>query len=93
MPDDRQSVLPSFSLKGLLWGTTLIAVGLTYLAILFRHQPMNSVLLVLFLWIGGGALIAAGLLMPFGKVWAGAIFGGVLQALLIFVLAVGAGIR
>lgn len=75
--------MPRFSIKDLLLATTLIALGIGALMTLARttgdfHRAFPGTAFVLFL--GGGALIGAGLLAPASRPLAGAVIGALVQA-------------
>jgi hypothetical protein len=77
--------MPRFSLKHLLLSTTLVAVGLVLLLLIFR-EPGGSLgdSAAIVCWFGGGALIGAGLLAPFRKWWIGAAIGMGIQLLVLY---------
>jgi hypothetical protein len=64
-----------FSLKTMLSSVGMICIGVAMIAILHRESlvPGAVILPVVFFptWLGGGALIGAGLSRPFGNWWIG----------------------
>lgn len=84
--------MPRFSIKDLLIATTLIAIGLGLLVLMFKS--MNSVrrefgyevglTVFIVLWIAGIALIVAGFYAPFTRVLRGLVVGSVLSLLMFF---------
>jgi hypothetical protein len=75
---------PQFSLKRLLVSTTLIAVGVAFIANVVMHQDNPSALMLMFkgsptpflsLWLGSGTCIEAGQLSLFNKSRTGAVLG------------------
>jgi hypothetical protein len=80
--------MPRFSLKDLLITTALCGAGLVSMrgaTRLPKSSPDNDVWVSVFalLWFGGSALIGAGLLTPFKKMWFGAAVGLVAQVVLL----------
>lgn len=77
-----------FSIKDLMWSTLLVAVGICMLIPLFRVAPENSPLRsfglagILDLWVGGLAMLVAGLLAPFHRVKLGFMLGAGLAIVL-----------
>jgi hypothetical protein len=73
--------MPRFSIKDLLWSTTLIAAGFGVFVITVRaaRGEPNWIL-----WHGSGALAGAGILFPFRHPWIGAVFGAVLMDVFLF---------
>lgn len=82
MPTEYRHALPRFSLKRMLLSTTLIAVGLVAICLLFRApQRFNEATEVL-LWFLGGALVGAGIFAPFDKARNGALVGLAVQGMI-----------
>lgn len=84
--------MPRFTVKDLLIATTLISLGAGLWVVMTNNPHLFSInreryVLFLLIWFGGGAIIGAGLLTPFTRIWAGA-FAGVAASLawLIFAL-------
>jgi hypothetical protein len=82
--------MPRYSTKELLVSTTLIACGLAILAFMLRGAPYidpetSTVILTLSAWCVGGALIGAGLFVPFHRPHVGAFLGLVVQLVLMIV--------
>jgi hypothetical protein len=82
--------MPRFTIKDLLITTTLIAIGVGILTFLFRNVVLmeqlfgdNAVVAAIVLWLVSGAMISAGLFVPFRHPWMGAAIGLVIQALLL----------
>jgi hypothetical protein len=74
--------MPRFSLKHLLAAMTLIGVGGSMIGFLFQipqNGPFPNAFLVVASWLGGGALIGAGLGIPTRRPLLGALLGFVLQ--------------
>ena len=76
-----------FNLKELLLSTTLIAVGLAmaitpYSA--FEDELWYYLLLPQLLWLGAGALVGAGILLPFNKAAIGAVLGFMAQVVIFY---------
>jgi hypothetical protein len=65
MPLHRRP-LPRFGLKDLLISTALIAIGLAVLRLRFAGEPL-VIGWWLVSWFGGGALVGAGIGVPFGR--------------------------
>jgi len=82
--------MPRYSLKDLLLSTALVAVGMAMLYVLFTYRwgVPNAVPLMTTVWIAGGTLIWAGLLLPFRHPWIGACVGAVIQMALIYAFLV-----
>jgi hypothetical protein len=80
MPTEHRHSLPRFSIKRLLLATTLIAVGTVPIASeLTGGRYTDNEWVGLLLWFVGGALIGAGIFMPFSKTWIGVLFGLAMQ--------------
>ena len=77
--------MPRFALKDLFLATTLIAVGMSLLYLLFSREPWRgwSAVVPYALAYGGSALIGAGILAPFKRPWIGAVVGVVVQVVII----------
>ena len=77
-----------FSLKDLFLGTTMIAVGFGIAVLPFSTIVWDEMwffrLVPQGLWLGGGALIGAGLLLPYKKAAIGAVIGFVVQVLFFY---------
>jgi hypothetical protein len=77
--------MPRFSIKDLLIATTCIAMGIGLLAFPYYHHEYISANLpsstYVLCWFGGGALIGAGILNPFGRPLWGAAIGFVVLVL------------
>jgi hypothetical protein len=75
--------MPRFSLKDLLIGTALLAGGICSVCGISRLPTELSlqgyIAAAMLLWVGGGALIGAGLLTPFKRPWLGAALGLLVQ--------------
>ena len=75
--------LPQFTIRDLLLSTALIAAGIGDFLLLFRlpEALMNSLgilpafLFLVSIYLSSGALIGAGLFLPFGKTWTGFAWG------------------
>jgi hypothetical protein len=77
-----------FTLKELLIGTALIAIGLGLVAFEMRgdyrlqyvsyHSPES-----LIIWLQGGAMVGAGLLYPFNRVRLGVFLAFIVQVILL----------
>jgi hypothetical protein len=69
MPDDHQSptLIPRYSLKGMLLGITLIAAGLTSAMASRDYVPVQSLWPWAPLFFAGGLLTGAGIGLPFGR--------------------------
>jgi hypothetical protein len=79
--------MPRFSIKDLLIGTALLAAGITSVCGIAR-LPSHPV--VLLLWLGGSALVGAGLFAPFKRIWLGAAIGLAVAILPLVVLTLAA---
>jgi hypothetical protein len=83
MPDYRQSLLAR-----VLLSAVLIAVGIcACVASLAIYLPARLEYFLVALWLLGGAMIGAGLLMPFRLAAAGVFIGVLVQLSIIFGLA------
>jgi hypothetical protein len=79
--------MPRFSIKDLMLATALVAAGMCIT--IFANDIANTsnspsivlVLTILGLFLGGFALVGAGVLYPFGRAWTGALVGFFLSAL------------
>lgn len=87
---NRLEVMPRFTLKEMLLATTLIAIGAGLIAILFRYGAgivegggSGGFAVALVLWLGGGALIGAGLFTPFKRPWTGVCVAVAIQFVLL----------
>jgi hypothetical protein len=82
------SLRAKFNLKDLFLSTTLICVGLamaiTPFSALLKHEMWYYLLLYQLLWLGAGALVGAGILLPFNKAAAGAVIGFVVQVVVFY---------
>jgi hypothetical protein len=96
LPTDHRPphpAMPRFSLKTLLISTALISVGLGVIIVTFSSPPPKSfgnVALAAYSlshWFGGGALIGAGVMLPWNKPWLGVALSVPIQIILFFVLA------
>ena len=93
MNPDHRTEWYRFSIKSLLISMALISLGVT--SLIWSARLTRTALHVGWaelapfpFWFGGGSLIGAGLLYPFGKANWGALIGGVFQlALLAIVIA------
>jgi hypothetical protein len=81
--------MPRFTVKDLLIATALVAAGAGMIGLLHhgRLLPDNvefasAWATAILLWFGGGALIGAGLFLPFKRPWTGVVFALVIQTLL-----------
>lgn len=85
--------LPQFTIRELLWSTTLIACGLGLsgagLGLIRMHRgygshatPSNAHGVVILLWVISGALIGAGVLRPLHRSFVGAMWGEVVFGVL-----------
>jgi hypothetical protein len=82
--------MPRYSTKELLLSTTLIACGVGILAFMLKGAPYidpdtTTLFLTLSAWCVGGALIGAGLLVPFHRPRLGAVLGLFFQFVLMIV--------
>jgi hypothetical protein len=82
-----------FSLKGLFFGMTAVAIGI---AMILWAYDAGNILFLIACWFGGGTVLGAGLLGLFRRPLLGAFVGFMVQAvvfLLIFLIALFGGIR
>jgi hypothetical protein len=77
--------MPRFSIKDLFIATTLVAVGVGALCVLFSREE-TPVIPGLILFFGGSALIGAGIFMPFKWRWVGAGIGVLFAAIILAVV-------
>lgn len=81
-------VSAKFNLKDLLLGTALISLGLamavTPFRALFGHAMWYHILLPQLFWLGGGAFVGGGILLPFKKAAAGAVIGFTVQVVVFY---------
>jgi hypothetical protein len=81
---------PQFSLKGLLAMAAVLAIGIVSLSEVFADrtgklgEPTTGIL-----YFGGGALIGAGVFIPFNKPWFGAVLGVAANGIILYALVVG----
>jgi hypothetical protein len=85
MPTLRQSLLvvPPFSLKGLFIGIALIAAGGASFKAMYDYSPWSGPVFPTLLFFGGGALVGAGIGLPFNKAGKCALLAFGLQALFV----------
>ena len=81
MPTHRQS-LPRFGLRDLLISTALIAGGIAALKLVFTGGPWDTGWWLV-PWFGGGALIGAGIGLPFGRAGRAILVGVAVQFVLL----------
>jgi hypothetical protein len=82
--------MPRFSVKDLLFGSTLIAVGVGMIVCAYRFTPqsVDSIRQIsswpFLCWVCGGGAIGAGIMTPLKRPWEGAGLGIALMTALIF---------
>jgi hypothetical protein len=79
MPDSRSKLLVQFSLRELLFSTTLFATGIVAVCITIEPRPYLSTWSHIVCWLSGGALIGASLFVPFKRPYIGAALGVLVQ--------------
>ena len=88
----RIADMQRYGLKDLLMAMTFIVVGLSLLAWLIRHAPLgddlSNIPIFLICWFGGGAMIGAGVSVPFRQMRRGAVVGALVQVGTIIVMNV-----
>jgi len=84
--------MPRFSLKNAWLALTLVAFGITLLALVLKPtypgEPDHSELADGIMWFVGGTLIGAGLMTPLGHPFIGAAIGFLIQFILGWIFAV-----
>jgi hypothetical protein len=79
--------MPRFSLKRLLAGITLVAVGLGVASLapwIETGYPVHSENAAIGAWLVGGAVAGAGAFYPFKRLWLGALTGFIIQIAHVF---------